>query len=68
MTDEEDKYEQEEPTGKANRVGGGEQADGWSGDSANTYAKKQKARAERRKAKQNPEAPPSYNRYKGWVL
>jgi len=32
------------------------------------WLKRQKARAERRKAKQNPECTPTYGRYKGWEL
>ena len=30
------------------------------------YMKKMKARFERRKAKQNPECFPTYNKYRGW--
>lgn len=30
------------------------------------WGKKHKARAERRKARLNPEAPPSYGLYRGW--
>lgn len=30
------------------------------------YMKKTKARFERRKAKQNPECFPTYNKYRGW--
>jgi len=42
-----------------------EKADAWG--KANTYAKKQKNKLERRKAKRNPEEPPTYGKYKGWV-
>ena len=41
------------------------QADGWG--KANTYAKKQKNRHERRKAKINAGCQPTYGKYKGWV-
>lgn len=30
------------------------------------YAKRQKNRAERRRARLDPEAPPGYGRYRGW--
>jgi hypothetical protein len=41
--------------GRSRRAGGGHQ-----------FLKKQKARAERRRARQNPECVPGYGRYKGY--
>lgn len=35
--------------------------------SANSEPKKRKKRLERRKAKKDPEAQPTYGKYKGWV-
>lgn len=43
-----------------------EQADGKSGSNYHRWLKRAKARSERRRAKQNPEAVPGYGRYAGW--
>lgn len=45
-----------------------EQADGHSkrGRGYHQFIKRKKNRSERRKAKQNPEAPPTYGKYRGW--
>lgn len=43
-------------------------ADGSSKWESNRYAKKQKAKLERRKAKKDPEVTPGYGKYKGYVL
>lgn len=44
-----------------------EQADGGKGCRANTVVKKRHRRKERRKAKRDPEAPPKYRKYDGYV-
>jgi hypothetical protein len=45
----------EQADGKSRRAGGGHQ-----------FIKRKKRRIERRKAKANPEAAPTYGKYRGW--
>jgi len=64
----EDEKEVREPNAHLPPLPSVEQADGESKRSGDyhQHLKKRKARLERRRAKQDPEAPPGYGRYRGW--
>lgn len=47
--------------GRHHAIYGSRRRSGWE-----VYLKRRKARSERRRARQNPEATPAYNRYWGW--
>lgn len=53
---------------KSGKVSSVEQADGYSGKRYHKFLKKRKVRVERRRAKENPECPLGYGKYKGYEL